>query len=198
MFTLPDLLYWYDALEPVIDTQTMLIHHTKHHQAYIDKLNAGLNGTWYEWLTLEELFAQIDNMDIALAKIIKNHGGWHYNHTIFWKLMTPWWSAPSSSINKIISDNFGSFDLFQTQFITVATNHFGSWWARLIDNGTTLEIVSTSNQENPLMSGKKILLWVDIWEHAYYLAYQNRRADYLNARFNIINWNYVEELYHTT
>lgn len=196
MFTLPQLPYEYNMLEPVIDAQTMLIHHTKHHQTYIDKLNAGLDGTWYQWLSLEELFQKIDMMELPLAKIVKNHGGWHYNHSFFWKIMTPGGDTHvSDQLHQAIKDHFWSLDQLKEQFITIASNHFGSGWAWLIDNGTTLEIISTPNQENPLMFGKKPLLGVDIREHAYYLKYQNRRGDYLNAWRNLINRSQVSDLY---
>lgn len=196
MFTLPQLPYPYDALEPAIDTQTMMIHHTKHHQTYIDKLNAGLAGTIYEWLSLEELFAQMTQMDINISKIVKNHGGGHYNHSLFWKLMSPSQTQISPQLQQTINDHFGSIEQFREQFIGLASNHFGSGWTWLVDNGTTLELVCTSNQENPLMSGKKILLGVDVREHAYYLKYQNRRVEYLQARWGLINRETVSWLYY--
>lgn len=199
MFHLPQLPYMYDALEPMIDAQTMEIHHTKHHQAYIDKLNTGLQGTEYDELTLPQLFAKMDSMDLSLAKIVKNHGGWHYNHSFFWEIMTPGWNTQvSDSLHQAIKDTFGSLDQLKEQFVLVASNHFGSGWAWLVDNWTTLEILSMPNQENPLMIGKKPLLGVDVWEHAYYLKYQNRRGEYLNARRNILNRSHISSLYQNS
>lgn len=198
MHTLPNLPYSYDALEPIIDAQTMQIHHTKHHQTYIDKLNAWLSAhPTYESWSVVELLNKINELPDSLQGIVRNHAGGHANHSLFWKIMRPASenNQPnlSWSLGQAITNQFGSFESFKDQFSTVAVNHFWSGWAWLVQNGDTLEIMSTSNQDSPLMQNKMPLLWLDIWEHAYYLHYQNKRADYIASRWSLVNWDEVEK-----
>lgn len=196
MFTLPTLPYAYDALEPHIDWQTMEIHHSKHHQAYIDKLNAAITGTEWEEKPLDELLQTLPLLPDSIKAAVKNNGWWHRNHTFFWQIMTPEGSTPSDTLLKTINDRFGSFDSFKEQFTTAALANFGSGRTRVIKKHDELEIVNTPNQNNPLMDHQKAILGIDLREHAYYLKNQNRRADYINNRWNIINWDKVEELYN--
>lgn len=196
-FTLPKLEYPYNALEPYIDARTMEIHHTKHHQAYIDNLNKAIAGTDAEKLTIEDICRNVSKYPVA----VRNNGGGHYNHTLFWQWMTP--NAPKEPTDEIaqaINKSFQSFDNFKSQFSQAAMGRFGSGWAWLIvDANKNLIIGSTPNQDNPLMDVSELkgtpVLGIDVWEHAYYLNYQNRRADYVNAFFNVINWKKVNELY---
>lgn len=194
-FQLPNLPYSYDALEPHIDVRTMEIHHTKHHQAYTTNLNNAIAGTDLEGKSIEEILAQgIEN------NAVRNNGGGFYNHNLFWQIMAPnAGGKPEGELAEAINDAFGSFDDFKEKFAQAATMRFGSGWAWLCVNGGKLEICSTANQDNPLMpnvgcSGFPIL-GLDVWEHAYYLNYQNRRPDYIQAFFNVVNWNKVSELY---
>lgn len=197
MFTLPLLSYSYDSLEPFIDSKTMLIHHTKHHQAYIDKLNAWLDSTEYASWPIEKLLTHIDQVPQHLQTIIKNHGWWHYNHSLFWSIMIPWWTHCSQSFSEIITSQFWSFDQFKETFTQAAVAHFGSWWTWLVkDRQWAMSVISLPNQDSPLMQGMIPLMGIDIWEHAYYLLYQNRRIDYINAWRNIVNWDRVEQYYH--
>ena len=194
-FNLPKLDYAYDALEPTIDAQTMEIHHTKHHQAYIDNLNKAIEGTNLEGKSIEEI------CKAAEATALRNNGGGHYNHSLFWEILTPNGAKePVGNVKKAI-ENYGGFEKFKTDFSEAAKTRFGSGWAWLCkkENGE-VEICSTPNQDNPLMpnagcSGTPIL-GIDVWEHAYYLNYQNRRPDYISAFFEVINWDKVEELYN--
>ncbi len=196
-FTLPKLEYAYNALEPHIDARTMEIHHTKHHQAYVDNLNKAIAGTDAEKLSIEEICRQVSKYPVA----VRNNGGGHYNHTLFWQLMLPNASKePVGEIAQAINATFGSFDNFKTQFSQAAMGRFGSGWAWLIvTNDKKLVIGSTPNQDNPLMDVSELkgipVLGIDVWEHAYYLNYQNRRADYINAFYNVINWKKVNEFY---
>jgi len=198
--TLPELPYAYDALEPFIDKQTMEIHHKKHHQAYIDKLNIALKGFKNE-MSITGLFSEISKSDSA----IRNNGGGHYNHSLFWQLMkanpTGIKLVPEGKIAESINRDFQSFENFQKEFTEKATKNFGSGWCWLIEQNGKLIITTTSNQDNPLMDvvaeKGKPLLALDIWEHAYYLKYQNKRADYINNWWNVVNWNKVNELYTT-
>lgn len=194
MFTLPVLGYEYDALEPVMDHETMKIHHTKHHQTYIDKLNATL---WWLGLTerptIEELLQSITLFPATIQSALKNHGWGHHNHTLFWESLVPGGSSPSEALLQIITIEFGSRDAFQEQFTTQALQLFGSGRIWLESDWNHLQIQVYTNQENPLMFGKKPLLWLDCREHAYYLQYQNRRADYIQQRRNIINRTAVEK-----
>jgi superoxide dismutase, Fe-Mn family len=194
--TLPALPYDFGALEPHIDTQTMQIHHGKHHQTYVTNLNNALDKhpDWHN-KSLDDLMRSVNSVPEDIRTAVRNNGGGHWNHSLFWKLMAPnAGGAPSGAVADGISDAFGSFDKFKEQFNAAATGRFGSGWAWLIDNGGKLEITSTPNQDNPLMDGKKAILGVDVWEHAYYLKYQNRRPDYLAAWWNVVNWTEVNRL----
>lgn len=193
-FQLPDLPYAYDALEPYIDKQTMELHHDKHHAGYTNKFNAAIEGTELEKMEVEEMFKDVSNHPIA----VRNHGGGFYNHSLFWKVMSPnGGGEPEGDLRKTIERDFGSFENFRDEFSKAAAGRFGSGWAWLcLDEDDKLNICSTPNQDNPLMdvagcSAKKLLLGLDVWEHAYYLKYQNRRADYIQAFWNIVNWEEV-------
>ncbi|WP_301922724.1 superoxide dismutase [Ferruginibacter sp.] len=193
-FTLPALPYAFDALEPHIDTLTMQIHHGKHHQAYVDNLNKAVAGTPNEGKTIEELVAVAGTLSAA----IRNNGGGHWNHSFFWESMAP--SAggtPSGALADAITAAFGSFDAFKEKFAAAGLGRFGSGWAWLIVKDGKLEISSTPNQDNPLMDVAEVkgkpVLGVDVWEHAYYLKYQNKRADYLTAFYNVVNWKKAAE-----
>jgi len=193
-FTLPALPYAHDALEPTIDTLTMQIHHGKHHQAYVDNLNKAIAGTPNENKSLEELVANAGSISPA----VRNNGGGHWNHTFFWETLAPKaGSKPSGKLAAAIDAAFGSFDEFKTKFAAAGAGRFGSGWAWLIVKDGKLEISSTPNQDNPLMDVAEVkgtpILGVDVWEHAYYLKYQNKRPDYLGAIWDVINWKKVEE-----
>ena len=197
-FQLPPLGYNYNALEPHIDAQTMEIHYTKHHQAYVTNLNNAVKGSELEGKTLDEIMKTP-----SLPMPVRNNGGGHWNHTFFWKLLSGnGGGQPTGNVLQVINSKFGSFDAFKTQFSQAAATRFGSGWAWLckLEDGS-LEICSTPNQDNPLMPdaqscGGTPILGLDVWEHAYYLNYQNRRPDYVSAFFNIINWQEVENLYN--
>jgi Fe-Mn family superoxide dismutase len=191
-FTLPPLPYAPDALEPHIDKETMQIHHGKHHQAYVDNLNKAVAGTEHENKSLEQLIASAG----AISPAVRNNGGGHWNHTFFWEILTPGGSnQPAGAVADSITTAFGSFAAFKEKFNTAGLTRFGSGWAWLISRDGKLEITSTPNQDNPLMDVADVkgtpLLGVDVWEHAYYLKYQNKRADYLNAFWNVVNWDKV-------
>ncbi|KAI4452996.1 37s ribosomal protein s26 mitochondrial [Holotrichia oblita] len=194
-YTLPELPYAYDALEPYIDKETMTIHHTKHHQTYINNLNAALEN--YPELQGESVDELISNMNLIPEPIrtaVRNNGGGHSNHSFFWKILSPnGGGQPSDKLATAINDSFGSFENFQAEFNKAATTRFGSGWAWLVNENGKLTVYSTANQDSPLMEGKTPLLGLDVWEHAYYLHYQNRRPDYINAFWNIVNWNEVEK-----
>ncbi|HUE89079.1 MAG TPA: superoxide dismutase [Vicinamibacterales bacterium] len=194
--TLPALPYDFGALEPHIDTQTMQIHHGKHHQAYVTNLNNALDKhSDLHNKSLDDLLRSLKSVPEDIRTAVRNNGGGHWNHSLFWKLMAPnAGGAPSGEVANRITDAFGSFDKFKEQFNAAAAGRFGSGWAWLIDNGGKLEITSTPNQDNPLMDGKKAILGVDVWEHAYYLKYQNRRPDYVAAWWNVVNWSEVNKL----
>jgi superoxide dismutase, Fe-Mn family len=195
-FTLPPLPYPNDALEPHIDARTMEIHHTKHHQAYVNNLNAALEkAPELQGKSLDDLMRSINNVPEAVRTAVRNNGGGHWNHSMFWELMGPKQGGePSSRVGDAIKRAFGDFAKFKEQFAAAATGRFGSGWAWLIDDGNgKLSITSTPNQDNPLMDGKKAILGLDVWEHAYYLKYQNRRPDYITAWWNTINWSAVEK-----
>jgi len=198
-FILPKLQYKYDDLEPFIDAKTMEIHYTKHHQTYIDKLNVAVKGTKYEKQDLKETLKDIDSVPEKLRNAIINHGGGHINHSLFWELLNPNYKKsekqPKGKLFSEIEDTFGSFDDFKKKFSEAALGRFGSGWAWLIINNGELEVISTPNQDSPLMDNRIPILGLDVWEHAYYLKYQNKRADYVEAFWNIINWDKVEELY---
>ena len=190
-FELPELPYAHNALEPHIDAKTMEIHHGKHHAAYVSKLNAAIEGTAMEGKSLDALMAEhADN------NAVRNNGGGHWNHSLFWTIMSPnGGGAPGGALATAIDGAFGSFDAFKEQFSNAAATRFGSGWAWLCKVGGKLEVTSSANQDNPLMpgvgNGGTPLLGLDVWEHAYYLNYQNRRPDYINAFFNVINWDEV-------
>lgn len=188
-FSLPPLPYAFEALEPHIDGTTMKIHHGKHHQAYVDNLNKAISGTAYENKTIEELVAIAGNISTA----VRNNGGGHWNHSFFWESLTPnFGGSPQGKLAAAINDSFGSFDAFKEKFSAAGLGRFGSGWVWLIQKESKLEISSTPNQDNPLMDIAEVkvnpILGCDVWEHAYYLHYQNRRADYLAAFWNIVNW----------
>jgi len=195
MHTLPSLGYEYNSLEPYIDEQTMRIHHTKHHQTYVDKLNEAL--AKYSELQNKPALSLIKTLneipeDIRTA--VRNHGGGHVNHSMFWRLLKKDVKI-SNEFLKIIEKNFGSFDKFKEMFSNSANTRFGSGWAWLVISNGKLEVMNTINQDKPISENKKPILGIDVWEHAYYLKYQNKRADYVNAFFNVINWQEVEKYY---
>jgi len=195
-FTLPTLPYAHDALEPHIDKMTMEIHHGKHHQAYVDNLNKAIAGTPHESKTLEELIAQAGSISPA----VRNNGGGHWNHSFFWELLGPdAGGIPSGKLGDAINETFGSFEAFQEKFSAAGATRFGSGWAWLIVKDGKLEVTSTPNQDNPLMDIADVkgtpVLGVDVWEHAYYLKYQNRRPEYLKAIWNVIDWSKVAKNY---
>lgn len=204
MHTLPHLPYNYDALEPVIDTQTMQIHHTRHHQWYIDKLNIGLSVyPQYEWLSVIELLQQFDTLPEELKPIVRNHGGGHANHSLFWKILCPLEQSTSSTttanqMREAIDQTFSSFDHFVEKMLSAWVWHFGSGWVWLVYNPTlqTLEVMTTSNQDSPYIFWLVPVLGIDLREHAYYLHYQNKRADYIQACMSIINWEQVQKNYN--
>jgi Fe-Mn family superoxide dismutase len=198
-FSLPQLPYAHEALEPHIDTATMQIHHSKHHQAYVDNLNKAIAGTEHENKSLEELVASAGSISPA----VRNNGGGHWNHTFFWESLTPNDGAmPSGTLSNAINETFGSVDELKEKMNQGGITRFGSGWVWLIKTNDKLEITSTPNQDNPLMdvADKKgtPLLGIDVWEHAYYLKYQNKRLDYLNAIWNVVNWSKVEERYNAS
>lgn len=192
-FTLAPLPYAYDALEPHIDTQTMQIHHDKHHQAYVDNLNKAIAGTEHENKTIEELVKSAGSISPA----VRNNGGGHWNHSFFWDSLTTNGGAPSGALSDAINSAFGTLDSFKEKFAQAGMTRFGSGWAWLIVKDGKLEISSTPNQDNPLMDVAEVkgtpILGADVWEHAYYLKYQNKRADYLAAFWNVVNWEKVAE-----
>lgn len=196
-FQLPDLSYDYDALEPYIDSKTMQIHHGKHHAGYTSKLNAAIEGTDLEGKSIEEILKTLDMSNSA----VRNNGGGYYNHCLFWDIMSPnTGGLPTGDLEKAINKSFGSFEEFKSKFSAAAGTRFGSGWAWLcVHSNGDLEVCSTANQDNPLMSGEGCdgapILGIDVWEHAYYLNYQNRRPDYVNAFFNVINWESVAKKY---
>lgn len=194
--TLPALPYAPDALEPYIDTQTMEIHHGRHHQAYITNLNAALEGLGaVADMDIHELLSNLDQVPEDKRQAVINNGGGHANHSLFWSTMSPNGGEPGGEIAGAISSTFGSLEAAKEQFVTAATTRFGSGWAWLVLGDNGLEIYSTANQDSPIMQGHIPLLGLDVWEHAYYLKYQNRRPDYVEAWGNVINWTRVNELY---
>lgn len=190
MFKLPDLPYGYGALEPYIDEQTMKLHHTKHHQAYIDKVNKALEGN-DDWSakSIEEILASLDSLPEDIRRAVRNNGGGHYNHSMFWEIMAPGQSGqPEGEIATAIDTAFGSFDNFKEKFAEAAASRFGSGWAWLIEKDGKLEITSSANQDCPISDGAKPVMGLDVWEHAYYLKYQNRRPEYIDAWWKVVNW----------
>jgi Fe-Mn family superoxide dismutase len=190
---LPALPYGYDALEPHIDARTMEIHHTKHHQGYVTKLNGALEGhADLQGKSIEQLIANMSAVPDAVSKAVRNNGGGHANHSLFWQVMGPGGGGqPGGQLADAINGTFGDFDTFKTQFSDAAATRFGSGWAWLVVDSGKLAVESTANQDSPLMQGKTPILGLDVWEHAYYLKYQNRRPEYVSAWWNVINWNEV-------
>jgi Fe-Mn family superoxide dismutase len=196
-FELPQLPYAYDALEPHIDKETMNIHHTKHHNTYVTNLNNALAGN-EELLskTVEEIVANLDAVPESIRTAVRNNGGGHANHSLFWQLLSPnGGGQPSGELADAITSKFGSLDNFKEEFAKAATGRFGSGWAWLVVNNGQLEITSTANQDSPLSEGKTPVLALDVWEHAYYLKYQNRRPDYIKEWWNVVDWKEVAERY---
>lgn len=195
-FEVPDLPYAYDALEPHIDEATMRVHHDKHHQAYVDKANAALEGTEWADRSVEDVLTNLSSLPGDKQAAVRNNAGGHYNHSLFWKMMSPdGGGEPTGAIADGINDTFGSFGDFQEQFKAAGVARFGSGWSWLVKDSSGLAVVSTPNQDTPLSDGSSPLLGVDVWEHAYYLKYQNKRPEYLDAFWNVVNWDYVNELY---
>ncbi|MCU0257511.1 MAG: superoxide dismutase [Solirubrobacteraceae bacterium] len=191
-FEVPPLPYAYDALEPHVDEQTMHLHHDKHHQAYVDKLNAAVEGTEWAGKTIEEIVANLGALPADIQGPVRNNGGGHLNHTLFWEAMGPGkGGAPTGDLAAAIDAAFGSFEAFKEQFEAAGVARFGSGWAWLVKDGDALKIVSTANQDSPLTDGQTPLLGNDVWEHAYYLKYQNRRPEYLKAWWNVVDWDVV-------
>lgn len=198
-FELPQLPYAYDALEPHIDKETMEIHHSKHHNTYVTNLNNALAGN-EELLSksVEEVIANLDAVPEAARTAVRNNGGGHANHTLFWQILSPnGGGTPTGELADAINNKFGSFDSFKEEFAKAATTRFGSGWAWLAVNNGELEVTSTPNQDSPLMEGKTPILGLDVWEHAYYLKFQNRRPDYINTFWNVVNWEEVSNRYQS-
>lgn len=196
-FELPQLPYAYEALEPHIDKETMNIHHSKHHNAYVTNLNNALAGN-EELLSksVEEVIANLDAVPEAARGAVRNNGGGHANHTLFWQILSPnGGGAPAGELADAINNKFGSFESFKEEFAKAATTRFGSGWAWLAVNNGELEVTSTPNQDSPLMEGKTPILGLDVWEHAYYLKFQNRRPDYISTFWNVVNWEEVSNRY---
>jgi Fe-Mn family superoxide dismutase len=193
-YEVPPLPYDYAALEPHIDEATMRVHHDKHHQAYVDKVNAALEGTDWADKPIEEVVANLSQVPEDKRGPVRNNGGGHYNHSLFWEWLSPdGGGEPDGALADAINDAFGSFADFQGKLKDAGVNQFGSGWAWLVHDGSGLAVTSTANQDNPLTDGKTPLFGVDVWEHAYYLNYQNRRPDYLDAIWNVVNWAKVAE-----
>lgn len=194
-FTLPNLPYAYNALEPHFDEMTMNIHHTKHHAAYTNNLNAALEGVQGEF-TIEEILQKLGDFPADKQNAIRNNGGGFYNHNLFWEILTPnSTKAPVGELKEAIEKEFGSFDALKEKFSNAAKTRFGSGWAWLVVNGGKLEVTSTPNQDSPVSEGKTPILGLDVWEHAYYLKYQNKRPDYVEAFWNVVNWEEVNKRY---
>lgn len=194
-FELPKLPYAYDALEPSIDKETMEIHHSKHHNTYVTNLNNAVEGTEFADKSLDELVKNLSSLPEDIQTAVRNNGGGHYNHSLFWELLSPEQKEIPAELKEAIEDKFGSVDSFKEKFEAAAAGRFGSGWAWLIIGNDGLEIVSTPNQDNPVMDGQKPVFGVDVWEHAYYLKYQNKRPEYLKNIWNVVNWDKVNELY---
>ncbi len=195
-YEVPALPYPYEALEPHIDAETMHLHHDKHHQAYVDKVNAALEGTEFADKPIEEVVANLDAIPEDKRGAVRNHGGGHYNHTLFWESMGPdGGGVPDGDLGAAIDSAFGSFDEFKSKFEAAGAGQFGSGWAWLVVDGGSLAVTSTPNQDTPLAAGQTPLLGNDVWEHAYYLTYKNARPAYLKAWWNTVNWAKVAERY---
>jgi superoxide dismutase, Fe-Mn family len=195
-FEVPDLPYAYDALEPHIDEATMRVHHDKHHQAYVDKANAALENTEWADRSVEDVLTNLASLPGDKQGPVRNNAGGHYNHSLFWRMMSPdGGGEPTGAIADPITSTFGSFDAFKEEFKNAGIARFGSGWVWLIKDSNGLAVVSTPNQDTPLSDGSAPLLGADVWEHAYYLKYQNKRPEYLDAFWNVVNWDFVNELY---
>jgi Fe-Mn family superoxide dismutase len=193
-YEVPALPYDYDALEPHIDEATMRLHHDKHHQAYVDKANAALQGTEWEGKPIEDVLRDLSSLPADKRTVVRNNGGGHYNHSLFWESMSPdGGGEPDGALREAIDAAFGSFGEFQGKLKETGIGVFGSGWAWLVHDGSGLAIVGTPNQDNPISEGSSPLLGVDVWEHAYYLKYQNRRPDYIDAWWNVVYWPKVAE-----
>jgi Fe-Mn family superoxide dismutase len=195
-FEVPPLPYPYDALEPHIDEQTMRLHHDKHHQAYVDKANAALEGTEWADQPIDAVLGQLDRLPQEKQPVVRNNGGGHYNHSLFWEIMSPnGGGEPGGSLAQAIEQTFGSIDALKQQVNEAGVNRFGSGWTWLVASRGALEVTSTANQDAPVSEGKTPILGIDVWEHAYYLKYQNRRPDYLAAWWNVVDWEAVQRRY---
>jgi superoxide dismutase, Fe-Mn family len=195
-YEVPPLPYDYNALEPTIDEQTMQLHHDKHHQAYVDKANGALEGTDLDGKPIEDVLKDLSQVPEDKRGVVRNNGGGHYNHSLFWEAMGPGkGGAPAGDLGSAIDEAFGSFDAFKEQFEAAGAGQFGSGWAWLVLDGGQLKVRSTANQDNPVSDGQVPLLGNDVWEHAYYLKYQNRRPDYLKAWWDVVDWDKVAERY---
>ena len=197
-YSLPALPYAYDALEPNIDAKTMEIHHSKHHQTYINNINGAIAGTEWEKLSVEDLVAKVNEVPTDLKNMVINNAGGHANHSLFWTVMSPQGGGqPTGAVAKAIDEQLGSFDAFKDAFTKAAISRFGSGWAWLsVTPEHNLIIESSANQDSPLMHGHTPILGLDVWEHAYYLKYQNRRPEYINAFYNVVDWDEVNRRYH--
>ncbi len=198
-YTTPDLPYAYDALEPYIDRMTMEVHHDKHHTGYTSKLNAALEGSGFEGKEIEELIRGVDSLPEKIKTAVRNNGGGHYNHSLFWEFLSPSGGGkPEGRLIEAINSSFGSYDDFVSAFSAAAAARFGSGWAWLVSDAKgTLSVISTANQDNPLSQGLTPLLGLDVWEHAYYLKYQNRRPEYIENFFKVVNWKKSAEIYES-
>ncbi len=197
-FKLPELNYSYEALEPHIDKRTMEIHHTKHHQAYIDKLNQALEKyPEFQNMEIEEILKSLDKLPEDIRTAVRNNGGGHYNHDLFWKIMSPdSEKKPVGELAEKINEKFGDFESFKAKFKEAGIGRFGSGWSWLVlSEDKRIDIVSTPNQDNPMSEGKEVIFGLDVWEHAYYLKYMNKRPDYIEAWWNVVNWKAIEERY---
>ena len=196
MHTLPKLRYLYDDLEPDIDAKTLEIHHTKHHQTYVDKLNAAVKGTKYENMDINEILKNLNEVPESIRTAVRNFGGGHANHSLYWEIMDPnGGGEPTGTLSEAIKKTFGSFDKFKEEFANAGLNRFGSGYAWVVMDNGKLSIMSTANQDTPLSEGKTPILIVDVWEHSYYLHYQWRRAEYLQHWWDVVNWKEVEKKY---
>jgi len=193
-YEVPALPYDYSALEPYIDEQTMRVHHDKHHQAYVDKANAALEGTEWDGKGVVEVLKNLSSLPADKQGPVRNNAGGHFNHSLFWQMLSPSGGGePSGALGDAIDSTFSSFGDFQEEFKNAGIGQFGSGWAWLVKDSSGLAIVSTPNQDSPVSDGKTPLLGIDVWEHAYYLKYQNKRPDYIDAFWNVVNWGYVAE-----
>src|SRR5919109_4091524 len=191
-YEVPPLPYDYGALEPHVDEQTMRVHHDKHHQAYVDKVNAALEGTEWAERPIEDVLRALEQLPEDKRTPVRNNGGGHYNHSLFWEIMSPdGGGEPGGALADAISSAFGDFNTMKTQVNEAGVTQFGSGWTWLVADGSSLAVTATPNQDSPIMEGKTPILGIDVWEHAYYLKYQNKRPDYLQAIFNVIDWSAV-------